>query len=186
MVSHEMKWCIHQWTACYIISYRDTSEYMGSCGKMKKYMRNGKNTINWCYRVNIFIVSNIIYDYKNWLYLLCYHQESYHCSIEIRCQTLLITDLKTLLYKFYHWHSWVPFTKLDYHQTSNMWCTLVVNKIVDHSDVVGAVMTVDAPTTSTILLTTSGFNGLGEDNCKTRWETFKFGDWVHLILEVWQ
>ena len=30
------------------------------------------------------------------------------------------------------------------------------------------------------------FNGLGRDNCKTGWETFKCWDLVHLILEVWQ
>ena len=36
-----------------------------------------------------------------------------------------------------------------------------------------------------ILDLTSGFNGLGQDNCKTIWETFKFWDLVHLILEVW-
>ena len=32
---------------------------------------------------------------------------------------------------------------------------------------------------------TPGFNGLGEDNCKARRETFKFWDLVWLILEVW-
>ena len=31
---------------------------------------------------------------------------------------------------------------------------------------------------------TSGFDGLGKDNCKTRRETFKFLDLVRLILEV--
>ena len=30
-----------------------------------------------------------------------------------------------------------------------------------------------------------GFNGLGKNNCKTRWETFKFGDLVRVILVVW-
>ena len=29
-----------------------------------------------------------------------------------------------------------------------------------------------------------GFIGLGKDNCKTRRETFKFGDLVRLILEI--
>ena len=31
-----------------------------------------------------------------------------------------------------------------------------------------------------------GFNGLSKCNCKTRWETFKFGELVPLILEVWR
>ena len=61
----------------------------------------------------------------------------------------------------------------DHHhrQVSNISGTVVGNKIVDHSDVVGA-----APT--------PGFIGLGKDNCKTRRETFKFGDLVRLILEI--
>ena len=36
-----------------------------------------------------------------------------------------------------------------------------------------------------ILDLTPGFNRLHKDNCKMRWETFKFGGLVHLILEVW-
>ena len=36
-----------------------------------------------------------------------------------------------------------------------------------------------------ILNSTPGFNGLGRDNCKMRWETFKCLDLVWLILEVW-
>ena len=30
----------------------------------------------------------------------------------------------------------------------------------------------------------TGSNGLGKDNCKMRWETFKFWDLVHLVLEI--
>ena len=37
-----------------------------------------------------------------------------------------------------------------------------------------------------ILDFTPDFNGLGKDNCKMRWEIFKFGDLVHFILEVLQ
>ena len=85
-----------------------------------------------------------------------------------------------------------------YLQTSKIWCTFVGNKIVDHSDVVGA------STAPTIYDLTPGFNGLGEDNCKMRWETFKFLDlvsyirrlmaffrmvwvwWDHRHIEVWK
>ena len=35
-----------------------------------------------------------------------------------------------------------------------------------------------------ILDLTPGFNGLGKDNCNTRWELFKFWDLVCLILEI--
>ena len=36
-----------------------------------------------------------------------------------------------------------------------------------------------------ILNLTPGFNGKGKDNSKTRWETFKLWDLVHLTLEIW-
>ena len=35
-----------------------------------------------------------------------------------------------------------------------------------------------------ILFLTPGFNRMGKDKCKTRWESFKFWDLVHLILEI--
>ena len=60
--------------------------------------------------------------------------------------------------------------------------TLVDNKIVNHSYVVGALPVGAAPTTSSF---STGFNKLGKDNCKSRWETFKFCDLVLLTLEVW-
>ena len=65
-----------------------------------------------------------------------------------------------------------------YHKTSNISRTLADNKIVDHSDVVGAVGASPvgaAPTLIFILDLVPGFNGLGEDNHKTRRETFKWG-----------
>ena len=37
-----------------------------------------------------------------------------------------------------------------------------------------------------IINLTPGFNIMGKDNCKTRPETFMFGDWVRLILENWR
>ena len=40
--------------------------------------------------------------------------------------------------------------------------------------------------TSTTSSFSTGFNWLGNDNCKTRHETFKFLDLVWLILEIWQ
>ena len=71
-----------------------------------------------------------------------------------------------------------------YRKTSNISRTLVGNKIVDNSDVVGASPVGAAPTTSSFLTLTPGFNGLGKDHCKRRQETFKFWDLVRLILEV--
>ena len=71
-----------------------------------------------------------------------------------------------------------------YRQVSNIRRTLVGNKIVDHSDVVGAAPVGAAPTTSSFSTSTPGFIGLGEDNSTARRETSKFGDSVRLILEI--
>ena len=65
-----------------------------------------------------------------------------------------------------------------YRQISNIRRTLVGNKIIDHSDVVGASPVGAAATTSSF--STCSFNGLGKHNCKTRQETFKFWDLVTL------
>ena len=57
---------------------------------------------------------------------------------------------------------------LMYRKVSNIGHTLTGNKIVDHSDVVGA-----APVNYIFILNlTPDFNGLDKDNCKMRWETF--------------
>ena len=71
-----------------------------------------------------------------------------------------------------------------YRQVSNIRHTLIGNKIVDYSDVVGASPVGAAPTTSSFSDLTPGFIGLGKDNCKTRRKTFKFSDLVRLILEI--
>ena len=57
----------------------------------------------------------------------------------------------------------------------NISCTLVGDKTVDNSYVVVASPVGGAPTTSSFstIDIMPGFNGLGKDNCKTRWETFK-------------
>ena len=55
-----------------------------------------------------------------------------------------------------------------YRQVSYIRRTLVGNKIVDNSDVVGASNYIF------IIDLTLGFSGLGTDNCKMRRESFKF------------
>ena len=54
-----------------------------------------------------------------------------------------------------------------YRHVSNIRRTLVGDKIVDHSDVVGASPVGVAPTTSSFSTWHPGFIGLGKDNCKT-------------------
>ena len=57
-----------------------------------------------------------------------------------------------------------------HHISPNVSRILVGNKVVNHSDVVGASSVCAARTTSSFL--TIGFNGLDRDNCRTRRETF--------------
>ena len=61
-----------------------------------------------------------------------------------------------------------------YRQTSNIRRTLVANKLVGHSDVIGASPVGAAPTTSSFSTLTHGSNGLGKDNSKTIRETLTF------------
>ena len=55
-------------------------------------------------------------------------------------------------------------SQFDYRETSNISCSLVGNKSVAHSDVVGTSPVGAAPTTWLVLLQLPGFNGLGKDN----------------------
>ena len=72
---------------------------------------------------------------------------------------------------------------LSHHQTYNIRWSLVGNKIVDYSDVVGASPVGAAPTTSSFSTWTPSFNGLGKDNCKTKGKRFKFWDLVWTLME---
>ena len=75
-----------------------------------------------------------------------------------------------------------------YCQTSNK-DTWADNEIVDHSDVVGASPRCSCRRCSNYIFMldlTPDFNVLEKDNCKTRWESFKFWNFVHLILEILQ
>ena len=77
---------------------------------------------------------------------------------------------------------------MSYRKVSNIRRTLVGNKIVDHTDVVGASPVGAAPTTSSIFILnlTHGVNGLGKDNSNAIREIVMFWDWVRLILENWR
>ena len=68
-----------------------------------------------------------------------------------------------------------------YRKVSNVSRTSVSNKIVDHSDVVGASPVGAAPKYIYIPNLTHYFNWLGKDKSKTGRETFMFWDWVRLI-----
>ena len=74
----------------------------------------------------------------------------------------------------------------NYRQNSNISHTLVGNKIVDHSDVVGALPCRCCSNYIFVLDWTPGFNALGGDNLKMRRESFKFWNLVQLILDILQ
>ena len=70
-----------------------------------------------------------------------------------------------------------------WHQTSNISCTLVGNKIVDYSDVVGALPVGTAPATSSFWTKHLASMNLGKDNvCMMRPETFRFWNLLNLII----
>ena len=73
-----------------------------------------------------------------------------------------------------------------YHQTSNISGTLVGNIILESLRCSWSIACWHCSNYIFILDLTPGVNGLGKDNYKTRQETLKFGELVHLILEVWR
>ena len=83
-------------------------------------------------------------------------------------------------------YSGEKYVSQQYCQTYNISCTLVSNKIVDHSDVVGASPVGTAPTTSSFS-TKHRLQCIGQRQLQDktrRWETFEFWDLVWLLLEI--
>ena len=94
------------------------------------------------------------------------------------------------LFPFYHQllrtcsninNLYFPKSAWKYRQPSHISHTLVGIKIVDSWSVTCWRCSNDI----FILDLKPGFNILHKDNCKTRWEIFKFWNLVHLILEIW-
>ena len=134
----------------------------------------------------LFPVSNLLYIWWNFMHVSLYFTGDNFTLVQVISSCLQATShslLEPMLTKIHDltWCHWA--------QTSNISHTLVGNKIIDHSDVVGAVPTSWSITCLScsnyilILDLTPGFNGLGKDNCKARWEKCKFWDLVSLILE---
>ena len=91
---------------------------------------------------------------------------------------LLIHALTSVaIYLNHHWSGGVD----KYCKTSNISRTLVGDKIIDPSDVVGASPVGAAPTTSSL---STWLQWIGKDNCKTRREPFKFWDLMRLVLDM--
>ena len=74
------------------------------------------------------------------------------------------------------------YTELAELTTSNIRRTLAGNKIVDHSDVVGASPVGAAPTTSSLSTYNTWLQYNGQMQLQDETKTFMFGDWVRLIL----
>ena len=78
---------------------------------------------------------------------------------------------------------WAPYilnkVEIGYHQTCNIKHTLVGNHIIDHSDVLEYRLS-RCPNNIFIFDLTPGFNGMGNDNCRTRENHLSFGIWCYL------
>ena len=72
---------------------------------------------------------------------------------------------------------------LTYRKTSDISCTFVGNKIVDHSDVVGAPPVGAAPTTSSFSTASMDW---ANTTTRRNEKHLILGDFVELILEVWR
>ena len=75
--------------------------------------------------------------------------------------------------------------QVKYRQISNISHTVVANKIVDHTDVVGASIAALLQLYLHYRLNTGVF-GLHKDTCKPRRETFQFWDRVRLVVDIWR
>ena len=115
----------------------------------------------------IIFLQNAIWDWAKYLLNVVspcpwtIHQQDYPLGVHWIKQT------------FYHFISLRIRSKV-HHQTFDISRILVGNKVVDHSDVVGA------PPVDLMIPA----NGLGKDNGKTRRKTSKFCGLVRLILEI--
>ena len=74
---------------------------------------------------------------------------------------------------------------LYYRQTSNIWYTLVGNKIVDHSDVVGASPVGSAPTTSSFLTSHLVSMDLANKTARQDENHLSFGIWCTLYYRFY-
>ena len=119
----------------------------------------------------------------HWLIMwyLHFHHQEYKCRGLKSIMKIYWKEKNRYISQFSNHHTYTKHITKEYSQVSNIRHTLVGNKIVDHSYVVGA-----SPVYIFILDLTPGFIGLGKDNCKTRRETIKFGYLVCLILEILQ
>ena len=77
-----------------------------------------------------------------------------------------------------------PFNNHIYRQTSNISRTLIGNKIVDHSDVVGASPVGAAPSTSPFLTYLISSMDWVKTTVRRDEKNFQFWDLVRLILDV--
>ena len=102
-----------------------------------------------------------------------------------------LVRLITYVISITYWGHCTPVTYTSWgwynRQTYNIRRTLVGNKIVDHSDVVGTSPVSAAPTTSSFSTKhLASIDWTKISICKTRRETFQCWDLVRLILEVWR
>ena len=109
-----------------------------------------------------------------------------HSLTGAECRQGISSHNVIFLWILYHWHHQLMNMVWDnYRKTSNIRHTLGGNKIVDHSDVVGASNVSPAPTTSSF----STWHLASRDSAKKaarQYENLLSWDLVHVILETWR
>ena len=149
------------------------SHYLNQCWHIVNCTH--RNKLQWNFNQNsyIFIQQNAFENVRKMLAILsrpqCVNTMECHCNI---AHYLTVT------------HDRYPHrltVRMSYHQTFDMRCIVVGNKIVDHSDVVVC----SASTTSSFSTWhLVSINGLGTGNCKTSRESFQFWDLLWLLTEI--
>ena len=89
-----------------------------------------------CWNTPLQCATEFAYTYAKWY---CIFKHFCNVLLHLHTHTEQFSAIKNIHSNFQH---------QNYCQTSNTSCTLMGNKIVDHSDVVGASLTGTAPTTS--------------------------------------
>ena len=130
--------------------------------------------------MNVFINSSID-TWSNIVLFICWEQNRYRCII------CMVVSLCICIEIYMHVHTYVPMyvdmSMRMYHQTSNISCFLAINVLITQM-YSWSIACRRCSKYIFILDSRPGFNRLDKDNCNARRETFRFWDWVRLILDV--
>ena len=150
------------------------------------YIDSGPTSLSCTW--HCYVICNIIMFHPKFCFTLyygeCGHPHAEYNKNVTKKETKNIKKFK--IYNRVHAHDRVNVrTKYEYRKTSNLRRTLVSNKIIDHSDVVGASPVGAAPNTSSFSTQHLASRDSAKTAVKTVRESFKCWDLVCLILETW-